>query len=249
MKLTVLIPVRNEQGCIELTIRNLYTHLKFHRIPHEILAVNDGSRDATERILKSLTRKVPTLRVVNNAGPNGFGFAVRKGLEHYRGDAVCVYMADASDSPEDLVKFYRTLVSSRADCVFGTRFKPGTSVRGYPIHKHILNRLANNFIRMIFGIRYNDVTNAFKMYRRHVIAGIQPLIAHHFNLTVEMPLKAIVRGYRYIVVPNDWTGRKAGFSKLKIKEMGSRYLFIILYCLIERWLSRGDYHRSHHERD
>jgi dolichol-phosphate mannosyltransferase len=61
---------------------------------------------------------------------------------------------------------------------------------------------------------------------------------------VELPLKAIVRGYSYAVVPNSWTNRKQGESKLKIKEMGSRYLFIVLYCFIEKWLSRGDYYRE-----
>ncbi len=101
----------------------------------------------------------------------------------------------------------------------------------------------NNFIRLAFGFRYNDVTNAFKLYRRHVILGVKPFLSPHFNLTVEIPLKAIVRGYSYCVAPNDWINRATGESKLKIKEMGSRYLFIILYCLIEKWLSRGDYRR------
>jgi len=90
-------------------------------------------------------------------------------------------------------------------------------------------------------LRYNDVTNAFKMYRSHVIPGLRPFLSHHFNLTVELPLKAIIRGYTYAIVPNEWINRKEGVSKLKIKEMGSRYLFIVLYCFLERWLSRGDY--------
>ena len=107
-----------------------------------------------------------------------------------------------------------------------------------------MNRLANNLIRLLFGFRYNDVTNAFKLYRRHVIDGVRPLLSHHFNLTVELPLKAIVRGYSYEVVPNHWRGRQQGQSKLLLKEMGSRYLFIVLYCFIENWLSAGDYKRA-----
>jgi dolichol-phosphate mannosyltransferase len=78
-------------------------------------------------------------------------------------------------------------------------------------------------------------------YRRSAIAGIQPLLSHHFNLTVELPLKCIIRGYRYAVLPNSWKNRERDVSKLRIKEMGSRYLFIILYCWLERILSRGDY--------
>jgi dolichol-phosphate mannosyltransferase len=73
---------------------------------------------------------------------------------------------------------------------------------------------------------------------------VQPLLSHHFNLTVELPLKAIVRGYSYVVVPNDWINRKTGVSKLFMREMGSRYLFIVLYCFIEKWLSKRDYHRT-----
>jgi dolichol-phosphate mannosyltransferase len=109
--------------------------------------------------------------------------------------------------------------------------------------KLILNRAGNTFIRILFGLRYDDITNAFKLYRREVIDGLKPLLSHHFNLTVELPLKAIVRGYTYAVVPNTWINRNTGVSKLKIKEMGSRYLFIIFYCFIEKWLSRGDYHK------
>ncbi len=98
----------------------------------------------------------------------------------------------------------------------------GSKVTDYPLHKLALNRLANWFIRVLFHIPYNDITNAFKCYRREVIEHVQPLLSPHFNLTVEMPLKAIVRGFSFAVVPISWTNRQTGISKLKIKEMGSR---------------------------
>jgi dolichol-phosphate mannosyltransferase len=176
--------------------------------------------------------------------PNGFGVAVRLGIENATGDAIAIMMADGSDSPHDLVCCYRKLVEGY-DCVFGSRFISGSKVIDYPRHKLALNRLANWFIRALFRVQFNDYTNAFKLYRREVIQGMQPLISLHFNVTVEMPLKAIVRGYRFAVVPISWTNRKAGVSKLKIQEMGSRYLFIILYLWLERLLARGDYHRKH----
>jgi dolichol-phosphate mannosyltransferase len=244
MKLSVVIPAHNEDHCLEATIRALYDKLRDSRISHEILVVNDNSSDRTEGVLRSLQDQLPTLRYLNNSPPHGFGFAVRKGLANYTGDAVAIYMADASDRPEDLVRFYETLVGLNVDCVFGTRFSSKSRVVDYPRFKLMLNRLANTFIRLIFGLRYNDVTNAFKLYRRHVIDGLQPLLSHHFNLTVELPLKAIVRGYSYAVVPNDWINRKSGESKLFMREMGSRYLFIVLYCFIEKWLSKRDYHRE-----
>lgn len=243
MKLSVVIPAHNEEGCIVDTVTALAEKLASERIEHEIVVVNDNSSDRTEALLIDLERRFSSVRHVNNTPPHGFGFAVRRGLEVFAGDAVAIYMADASDTPADLVKFYRKL-NEGYDCVFGTRWSMGGRTYDYPAPKRLLNRFANFFISVTMQIRYDDTTNAFKMYRRHVIQGLQPLLSYHFNLTVELPLKAIVRGYSYAVLPNDWINRKAGVSKLKIREMGSRYLFIVLYCLIEKWLSRKDYHRA-----
>jgi dolichol-phosphate mannosyltransferase len=244
MKLSVVIPAHNEQACIGGTIRALHAQLSAEDIEHEILVVNDNSSDLTGSILLSLQPEISALNFVNNSPPHGFGFAVRKGLECYSGDAVAIFMADASDRPEDLVRFWRLIEKEGVDCVFGTRFSKRSRLVDYPIHKLILNRLANTFVQVIFGLRYNDVTNAFKLYRRPVIDGLKPFLSHHFNLTVELPLKAIVRGYSYAVMPNDWINRKTGVSKLRVQEMGSRYLFIVLYCFLEKWLSKRDYHRE-----
>lgn len=241
MILSVVIPAHNEEGCISETISVLYGALSKEDIEHEIVVVNDSSTDNTEDILRGLMVTMPTLKYVNNTPPNGFGLAVRKGLETFTGDAVAVYMADGSDTPGDLIRFYREMVQKGVGCVFGTRFSKESRIVDYPLLKLYINRIANSFIRILFGLKYNDTTNAFKLYRRDVIEGLKPFLSHHFNLTVELPLKAIVRGYTYSVLPNDWINRKSGESKLKINEMGSRYLFIVLYCLIEKWLSRGDY--------
>jgi dolichol-phosphate mannosyltransferase len=238
-----VIPAHDEEACIEATVQDLADELSRAGIPHEILVVDDHSTDGTRERLAALAARLPQLRVLTNAQRPGFGFAVRSGLEQFRGDAVAIAMADASDRPADLVRFVRTLEVSGADCVFGTRWSRESRVVDYPFAKRVVNRLVNQGIRLVFGLRYNDVTNAFKLYRRPVIEGLQPLLSHHFNLTLELPLKAIVRGYRYAVVPNDWIGRRGGQSKLRLKEMGSRYLFIALYCLIENWLSGGDYRR------
>jgi dolichol-phosphate mannosyltransferase len=244
MKLSVVIPGHNEEGSIEETIRAFHNKLHAEKIDHEILVVNDNSRDATEDILKKLSKKIREVRYVNNTPPNGFGFAVRKGLESYSGDCVAIVMADMSDRPVDLVKYFRAMEKYNYDAVFGSRFIKGGKIIDYPKSKLFLNRFTNFIIRFLFGFRYNDTTNAFKLYKRETIDGVHPFLSHHFNLTVELPLKAIVRGYSYTVIPNWWTNRKDGESKLKIKEMGSRYFYIILYCLIEKWLSRGDYQKG-----
>jgi dolichol-phosphate mannosyltransferase len=136
------------------------------------------------------------------------------------------------------------MVSGNYDCVFGSRFSPGGKVYHYPRHKLFLNRFVNNAVRITFGIPYNDFTNAFKLYKKESIQGLKPFMSPHFNLTLELSLKAVIRGYSFTVLPNSWTNRKFGKSNLKIKEMGSRYFFIFLYCLIEKFFSRGDYHKK-----
>lgn len=240
MKLSVVIPAHNEEGSVEPTLRSLHAELEKAGIVHELIVVNDHSRDRTGVILEALRSDLPTLRVLDNDGPGGYGYAVRFGLERFTGDAVAVMMADLSDSPQDLVRFYHKMQEGY-DCVFGSRWIRGGEVVDYPLVKRWVNRLANTVVRLVFRIRYNDCTNAFKLYSRATIEGIKPFLSPHFNLTLELPLKAIVRGYSYAVLPNSWRNRKTGESKLKIKEMGSRYFFIMLYCLIEKYFSRGDF--------
>lgn len=244
MKLSVVIPAYNEQESLPETLQTLYAALHKENIDHEIFVVNDNSKDGTLQVLEELSKTIPSLVYQTNAGPNGFGYAIRFGLERFSGDCVAVMMADMSDSPQDLVAFYRKMVEGNFDCVFGSRFIKGGKVYDYPRHKYFLNRLVNNGVRMVFRIRYNDFTNAFKLYKKTTIKGVAPLLSPHFNLTLELSLKAVIRGYSFAILPNSWTNRKFGKSNLKIREMGSRYFFIFLYCLIEKFFSRGDFHKK-----
>ena len=240
MKVSVVIPARDESGHLPGTLRELTETLDAAGIEHELVVVDDHSTDGTFEVASGTASVV----AVRNGRGSGYGNAVVTGIETVTGDAVAIFMADGSDRPDDLVRFVRTLEESGADCVFGTRFSRGGKVVDYPLPKLLLNRLANNVIRVLFAIKYDDVTNAFKLYRRHVLEGARPFLSHHFNLTVELPLKAIIRGYSYEVVPNTWVNRREGISKFQIREMGSRYVFIVLYCWLERRLSRGDYVRK-----
>ena len=239
---SVVIPARDEEASLPPTLRALHAAFTRARIPHELIVVDDGSKDTTWSVLQSLRTEIPTLAPVQNPGPHGFGRAIVYGLNHLRGDAVVIMMADASDSPADAVRYWH-LLNEGYECAFGSRFIRGGRVLDYPRVKLLVNRLANLFIRVLFRHGLNDTTNAFKAYRRHVIEGCRPLIAPHFNLTVELPLKAIVRGYSWALTPISWENRKHGVAKLKIKEMGSRYFFICMYVWLEKYFSRGDYRR------
>jgi dolichol-phosphate mannosyltransferase len=224
-------------------VEKLHVELRLQNIPHEIVVVDDGSSDRTWPMLLDLQKRISNLRPLQNTGAHGFGRAIIYGLDHMTGDAVVIMMADESDDSRDVVRYWQEL-GKGFDCVFGSRFVKGGGVIDYPFLKLRLNRLANWFLKMLFRIKLNDTTNAFKAYRRTAIDGCRPLISPHFNLTVELPLKSIVRGYSWTVIPITWRNRRTGQAKLKIREMGSRYLFICLYVWLEKYFSRGDYKKT-----
>lgn len=240
--LSIVIPARNEEGCLASTIEHLRSELGQASVPYEIVVIEDGSSDQTWACLEKMRLSIPELKPVQNLGGHGFGRAVHLGIDHSTGDAVVIVMADASDDPRDVVLYWKVL-NQGYHAVFGSRFIKGGAITDYPWPKRILNRMANGFLLLMFRHGLNDTTNAFKAYRRTTLDGCRPYLAPHFNLTVELPLKSIIRGYTWAIVPIQWRGRKSGTSKFKIKEMGSRYMFIALYCWLEKYFSRGDYRR------
>ena len=241
--LSVVIPAHNEATALRSTVERIAAALEDASIDYEVLVIDDASTDATAEVVRGLVFENPRVRYHLTHNPRGFGFAVRAGLDLFRGDIVAVVMADGSDDPRDLER-YVEVIGDGYDCAFGSRFVRGSTVHDYPKFKLVLNRVVNTVIRVLFRSGYNDTTNAFKAYRREVIETVQPLLSNHFNLTVEIPLKAIVRGHSFAVVPISWHGRRSGESKLSLQEMGSRYVFIVLYVFLERHLSRGDYRRQ-----
>ncbi len=240
--LSVVIPARDEEGCIASTVEHLHLELRLREVPHEIVVVDDGSSDNTAKVVTELAKTIPELALLSNPAPHGFGRAITYGLDRIRGDGVVIVMADESDDCRDVVRYWE-LLNQGHDAVFGSRFLRGGGVIDYPWLKLVVNRMANLFIQTLFAIKLNDTTNAFKAYRRTTIDGCRPLISPHFNLTVELPLKTIVRGFDWVVIPITWRNRRSGTTKLKMKEMGSRYLFVCLYVWLEKYFSRGDYRR------
>ncbi len=239
MKLSVVIPAYNEEKNIGHTLEEIQKVLWREKISYEIIAVNDNSKDGTKGVIQSFMDNDQNIKTVDRKPPGGFGRAIRSGLELVQGDVVIIYMADLSDDPEDLIKYYRK-IEEGYDCVFGSRFGTGSRVEHYPKGKLIANRIINKIIQLMFWTKHNDLTNAFKAYRTHVIKECGPFQASHFNITIEMSINALIRNYSIAKCPINWYGRTWGESNLKIGEMGRRYLSVLLKLFFERTLISDD---------
>lgn len=239
MRLSVVVPAHNEEENIGQTISEIAAELTKEKIDYELIVVDDNSVDSTAKVVEGFSAKLPNIKLLRRTPPRGFGRAIRDGLSRVHGDAVAIVMGDLSDDPRDIVRCFRK-IEEGYDCVFGSRFMKGSLVKDYPFIKLTVNRIANTFIRVLFLIRPNDITNAFKVYRKEVIDAVLPLQSFYFNITVEIPLKALVRGFSYAQIPINWYGRKSGVSKLGIKEMGRKYLFTVLYIWLEKLLLKDE---------
>lgn len=239
MKLSVVIPAYNEERNIGPCIDQLIAKLREQDILYEIVVVNDNSSDATERVVRGRAAKDPSIRVFSRRPPGGFGRAIRTGLRHVTGDVVVIYMADLSDHPDDAVAYFRK-IEEGYDCVFGSRFVAGSKVEQYPPVKYVANRIVNRTIQLLFWTGCNDLSNAFKAYRIGVIRECGPYRASHFNITLEMSLSALIRKYKVAQIPISWSGRTWGSSNLRLREMGRKYLYVVVKMLAERVLIVDD---------
>jgi dolichol-phosphate mannosyltransferase len=240
MKLSIIIPAYNESGNIVDCLDALRSRLDAEGvIPFEIICVDDNSQDNTAELILAQAEFDPRIRLVSRTPPGGIGRAIRSGIEQVTGDVVMVFMADLSDDPDDVVRYYRKILEGY-DCVFGSRFVKGSNTQSYPWLKLIVNRLVNHAIRVIFWTRFNDLTNAFKAYRREVIDECGPYRACHFNITLELSLSALIRNYEIAQIPISWHGRKWGRSNLRLREMGRKYLCTLLMLLFQRMLIQDD---------
>ena len=239
LMLSVVIPAYNEESNIGPTIVELDGALRQAAIPFEIVVVDDNSSDGTEAVVSDLMQRIEEIRLIGRTPPGGFGRAIRSGLDHVKGEVIAVYMADQSDDPADLVRCYQR-IEEGFDCVFGSRFIKGAKVTNYPWFKLVVNRIVNRMIQIMFWTRHNDLTNAFKLYRTHVVRECGPYKSSHFNLTIEMSLSALIRRYSIASEPVNWYGRTAGVSNLRITQMGRRYLVVLLRMFFERILITDD---------
>jgi len=235
MSLTIIIPVKDEEDIIAKTIKKISSSWLVN-IDHEILLMNDNSQDGTVNVIKSLNFDKLNILIKNNS-KKGLGSAIIDGINYSTKEFVCIFMADMSDSLDDLKTYYETIKNeNNLDAIFGSRFMQESEVKNYPKLKLFLNRVANNLIRIVFFSKYNDFTNAFKIYRKNTLIKLYPLVSESFNIFLELPLKIECRQYKYKIIPLSWNGRTFGESKFNLKELGSKYIFTMLYCLLEKIL-------------
>ena len=229
--LSILIPVRNESE----SLRDIaeYFSKNLTNIIYEIIIINDFSDDDTLEKARTLFQDKKNFKVIDNK-KKGLGGAINLGIKEAQGINLVIMMADRSDDIKDLINYNNLMNSGNYDAILGSRFLPESIISEYPFRKLVLNRLFNYFVGLIFFNKYNDYTNAFKIYKKEVLMEIKPLISESFNIFLEIPLKIISRKYRYKIVPINWIGRKKGSSKFKIKELSAKYLFTLIYCFIEK---------------
>jgi dolichol-phosphate mannosyltransferase len=246
LELSLLFPSRNEGAKLFRTIASHHHALKEAGVIHEFVIVNDTGPEGdsnTAGECRKLESEGIVVQYIERKPPlGGFGTAVAEGLSRFRGKAVVIVMADGCEDPQDILRFLRKYREGH-DCVFGDRFGSGGRVRGYPRRKLLLNRVFNWFLSIVFWLPYRDFTNASKLYSRDAVLALQPIFSRHFNVTIELPLKAFVRGMKVAIIPNSWSG-EGGSSSLQISSMMRRYLFTAGVILLEHWLAAGDYQRG-----
>jgi dolichol-phosphate mannosyltransferase len=231
--LSILIPVRNEEENVNIISKEIITKISIQS--YEILFINDFSEDNTERELIKLNTQ-NTKTVYYNNTKKGLGGAIDLGIQKSRGDYVCIMMSDSSDTVEDLNTYYNVISNYNLDAVFGSRFIKGGKTVNYPLLKMILNRMGNLLAKFLLWTDLNDFTNGFKIYKRDSLLKLYPLVSESFNIFFELPLKLIIRGFKYKIIPISYYNRIVGEAKFKIDELGSKYIFTLLYCFLEKIL-------------
>lgn len=234
MTLSLIIPVHNEIDQLDYTLKKL-TKLKTKINQLEFVFVDDFSTDGTFKFLKKNTKNKKFIKLIRNK-KKGLGSAIQEGIKKSKFDYVCIFMCDMSDDIKDVIKYYNFISKKNIDAVLGSRFIYKSKVKNYPLIKLVVNRIANNLIKIIFLSKYNDFTNAFKIYDRKVLLKFLPIVSESFNVFLELPLKIITRGYKYEIIPISWSGRMHGNSKFNMHETGSMYIFTLLYCFFEKIL-------------
>jgi dolichol-phosphate mannosyltransferase len=232
ISLSILIPARDEEENVKIISNEIITKINVKK--YEIIFINDFSKDNTEKELKQLKLLNGKVVYYNNL-KKGLGGAIDLGIKKSRGEYVCIMMSDSSDSVDDLNAYYKVITSHDIDAVFGSRFMKGSKIVNYPILKMIFNRAGNLLAKILLRTDLNDFTNGFKIYKKKCLINLYPLFSKSFNIFFEIPLKFIIRGFKFKVIPISYHNRTVGEAKFKIYELAFKYFFTLLYIFFENF--------------
>lgn len=229
MKLTVVIPVHNEEEVIGDTLEKLESELT---IPHEVVVVNDHSTDRTADVVKEAIARWPAIRIIDNLLPPGFTNALKSGFGNVREGAIATVMGDLCDDPKTIEKMYEK-IQEGYDVVCGSRYMKGGGKQGGRLLQNIFSKFVGLSLNKLTGIPTRDVSNAFKMYRREVVADMN-IEEAGFASSLEITVKAYVKNYRITEVPTVWRGRTKGQSSFRVFRVAKNYIRWYLWALLLR---------------
>jgi len=202
MKLSIIVPVYNEEKTIEKVIKEL----KKLKINKEIIVVDDGSKDKTPQILK----KIKGIKVITHKTNKGKGAAVTTGIKHAKGDAIIIQDADLEYKPKDIPKLIKAMKIFDADAVYGYRFIKRSG------KKLLLHDIGNMFLSFITSLLFlysiPDMETGYKLIKRKALEGIC-FRAKRFEIEPEITAKLIKKGCKIVFVPIDFEAR--GFEEGK----------------------------------
>ena len=227
IEITLIIPVYDE----EKNIVDLFVEIdKKIEHPHKALIIYDRDDDTTLKNKDTLVNQYQNIQFVKNEFGHGVIDAFKTGFQMADTKYIVPIMADLSDMPETVNKMYDK-IKEGYDLVVASRYVAGGAKVGGPVIKYILSKIANLSLHYLTGIPTHDMTNAFIMYRKHVVDGIEITSTGGFELTMEIMAKAYVQGHNITEVPTINRDRKAGKSQFKLLAWIFKYLYWYFYLL------------------
>jgi dolichol-phosphate mannosyltransferase len=229
MKISIIVPAYNEEENIISVIHKIEEVVA---IDHELIVVNDHSSDRTRELVTNLLKQYPKLRLIDNELESGFANALRSGFLAAGADAIVPVMGDLCDDLAT-IKLMAKKIEEGFDVVCGSRYIRGGCQIGGPRFKRLFSRLGGFSVGFFLGIPVHDISNAFKMYKKEVIKSIE-LKAQGFEISMELPVKAHLKGFKITEVPTVWRDREAGQSSFKVFVLLPRYIKLYAWALGKR---------------
>jgi glycosyltransferase involved in cell wall biosynthesis len=209
VKLSVLIPVYNEERTLEEVVRRV----RSIELAKEIIMVDDGSKDRSREILTQLQQQnerapdpLNEIRVFLQPSNQGKGAAIKVALDHARGDVIIIQDADLEYDPHDYPALLEPIERGLADVVYGTRFAGGGAHRVLFFWHSLGNRMLTLVSNMLTNLNLSDMEVGYKMFRAEVLKSIK-LESKRFGFEPEVTLKLAKKGYRFYEVPISYHGR------------------------------------------